>query len=112
MDRQITERLARVYREQASHVRYDQLSQLAYRHMIVLVEIFEGWAQDPKRTPEQTATLLGMAESYRTLAEEVGPSWDPPEPAMLTVVGWLARTILEEPTEGRTPSSRKTNSAG
>ena len=105
------EELARIFCEQARNLRYDQVSQLAYRHMIVLVDWFEGYAQDSRLTPEQTATLLGMAESYRTLAEEVGPSWEPPEPDMLTLVGWLARTILEEPTEGRTPSTRKAGPA-
>ena len=80
--------------------------------MIAMVDSFDGWAQGSERTPEQTAELLGMADAYRTLAEEVGPLWEPPEPDMLTIAGWLARTILEEPTEGQTPSTSKADPKG
>ena len=70
--------------------------QLAYRHMIALADTFEGWALDRRMTPEQTAKLVGWAESMRTLANEVGPDWNPPTPERLTLMGFLGRKVLDE----------------
>ena len=49
-----------------SHVK----PQLAYRHMIALADTFDGWAQDSRNSPEQSAQILGWAESMRRLAED------------------------------------------
>ena len=65
-------------------------TELAYRHLTALADTVDGWAQDQRNSPERTAKLLGLAESYRTLAEEVGSSWNPPEPAMLSLTGFIA----------------------
>jgi hypothetical protein len=69
---------------------------LAYRDIIALADIFEGWALDKQVTPEDTARLVGWAESMRTLAEKVGPDWDPPKPDRVSMVGFLGRHVLDE----------------
>jgi hypothetical protein len=76
----------------SDHVR----EQLAYRHMIALADAFEGWALDKRMTPEQTAKLVGLAESMRALADEVGANWNPPSPERLTLMGFLGRKMLDE----------------
>lgn len=75
----------------------------AHRHMMALAELFTGWALDGRFGPEQSASLLGWAEGWERLAEEVGPDWNPPEPVQLSLLQFLARSILGEPTAGRTP---------
>jgi hypothetical protein len=70
--------------------------QLAYHHMIYLADVFEGWALDKKFTPEESARTIGMAESMRALAEEVGPDWYPPDPKTLSFLGYIARRGLGE----------------
>jgi hypothetical protein len=74
--------------------------QLAYRHMIALADAFEGWSMDQRTLPEQSASLLGFAEALRRLAFEVGESWSPPEPTRLTLIGFMGRKLLDEPTPG------------
>ena len=76
----------------AEHIR----KQLAYRHMIALADVFEGWALDKQLTSEQTVRILGWAESMRALAVEVGPNWNPPTPEKLTLIGFLGREVLDE----------------
>jgi hypothetical protein len=83
--------------------------QLAYRHMVALADTFEGWAQDKRIGPERSAHLLGVAESMRTLAEEVGPSWNPPEPATVSIMGFLGRWMLKEPSPPPTLQLEKPN---
>jgi len=61
-----------------------------------LADVFEGWALDRRVTPEQTARFVGWAESMRTLAEKVGPDWDPPKSDKLTFMGFLGRRALDE----------------
>ena len=51
---------------------------------------------DARMTAEQTAKILGWAESLRQLAELVGPDWNPPEPERLTIMGFLGRQVLGE----------------
>jgi hypothetical protein len=70
--------------------------QLAFRHMIALADNFEGWAMDRRLSPEQTAKLVGWAESMRALADEVGPNWNPPKPDKLTLMGFLGRMVCDE----------------
>jgi DNA invertase Pin-like site-specific DNA recombinase len=76
----------------ADHLR----DELAYRHMIQLADVFEGWALDEQLNPEQTVKLVGWSESLRQLAELVGPNWDPPAPEQLTLVGLIGRRLLDE----------------
>lgn len=81
--------------------------QLAYRHMHALAEMFDGWAQDQRLSPERSAQLLDWAGSYRRLADGVGPTWNPPTPATVTIVGFLARRALGEPTPPPTPQLQR-----
>lgn len=90
--------LRRIFDEASAPASRHLREQLAHRHMIVLAEHFDGWALDRRLKPEQTARLVGWAESMRTLADEVGPDWDPPAPERLTLMGFLGRKLLGEPT--------------
>jgi hypothetical protein len=76
----------------SSHIR----EQLAYRHMVALADVFEGWALDARLTPEQSVKIIGWAESMRALADEVGPDWNPPAPERLTLMCFLGRKVLAE----------------
>ncbi|MER9840548.1 hypothetical protein NKJ59_04755 [Mesorhizobium australicum] len=94
----LPEGLARIF-DQAAEQRWseDLRKELGYRHMIHLADVFEGWAFDSRMTPEWTAKLAGWAGSMRTLAEEVGSTWDPPKPAgALSIVGLIGRTLMHE----------------
>ena len=65
--------------------------------MIHLADVFEGWAFDSRMTHEWTAKLAGWAGSMRTLAEEVGPDWDPPKlERRLSLIGFMGRNLLDE----------------
>jgi hypothetical protein len=90
--------LRRIFDEAATLKNDHKREQLAFRHMVALADHFEGWAMDTRLSPEQTAQLLGWAESLRQLAELVGPDWNPPEPERLTLLGFLGRTVLGEQT--------------
>ena len=88
--------LRQIFEQASGPMKEPIRDQLAYRHMIALADNFEGWALDARMTPEQTAKLVGWAESLRSLAEEVGPAWDPPTPDQLTLMGFLGRKVLDE----------------
>jgi hypothetical protein len=88
--------LRRIYEEAAALGANDPRDQLAYRHMLVLADHFEGWALDRQLTAEDVARLTGQAENMRQLAELVGPDWDPPRPERLPLLGFLAREMLGE----------------
>ena len=88
--------LQRIFDEAATLKNNHLREQLAFRHMVALADHFEGWAMDARLDPEQTARLLGWAESLRQLADLVGPDWNPPEPEQLTLWGFLGRTVLGE----------------
>jgi hypothetical protein len=90
------ERLLQVFKEAASPLSHDTKDQMGARHMLALAELFESWVFDRRLTPIQTTKLLGWAERFRRLAEEVGPDWDPPPPAQLSVLGYLGRVALDE----------------
>jgi len=92
------EGLARIF-DQAAEQRWseDLREELGYRRMIHLADVFEGWAFDSRMTPEWTAKLAGWAGSMRTLAEEVGPDWDPPKlERRLSLIGFMGRNLLDE----------------
>jgi hypothetical protein len=57
----------------------------------------KGGPLDKQVSPEQTAQLVGMAESMRALADDVGLDWNPPRPEKLTLMGFLGRKMLDEP---------------
>jgi hypothetical protein len=63
--------------------------------MLALADLFDGWAQCSKRTPEQISRLIRMADDSRELADLVGPNWNPPEPDKLSAIGFLARKPFE-----------------
>jgi len=88
--------LHRISEEAAALKSNDPRDQLAYRHMLALADHFEGWALDKQVSPAQVAILMGQAENMRQLAELVGPQWDPPRPEKLSLLGFLARTMLGE----------------
>jgi hypothetical protein len=88
--------LRRIFEETAALKARDSRDQLAYRHMIALADNFEGWALDKQVTREEAAELMGHAENMRQLAELVGPEWDPPRPEQLSLMGFLARRMLDE----------------
>lgn len=88
--------LQRLFEETAALKANDPRDQLAYRHMLALADHFEGWALDKQVTPRQVAELMGHAENMRQLAQLVGPQWDPPRPDQLSLLGFLARTMLGE----------------
>jgi hypothetical protein len=71
--------------------------------MIALADTYDGWAQDRRTSPEGSARWLGLAESMRQLAETVGPEWNPPTPATVSISGALARWVLNEPSPPATP---------
>lgn len=90
--------LARIF-DQAAEQRWseDLREEVGYRHMIHMADVFEGWAFDSRMSPEWTAKLMGWAGSMRTLAEEVGPDWDPPKPERrLSLIGFIGRNLLDE----------------
>lgn len=92
------EGLARIF-DQAAERRWseDLRKEIGYRHMKHLADVFEGWAFDSRMTPEWTAKLSGWAGSMRTLAEEVGATWDPPRPAgTLSLVGFIGRNLMDD----------------
>lgn len=91
-----SEELKRIFKEARQHQWPGVPEQLAYRHMIALADVFEGWALDKRLTPAQSAMIIGWAESMRSLAEKVGPNWNPPKPDKLTLVGFLGRKAFDE----------------
>jgi hypothetical protein len=97
------EDLENLFRNAAANPPRHLKFELAYRHMIAMADTLDGWAQDQRISPAQTAELLGWADSFRTIAEEVGPSWDPPAPATVSITGFLGRLILHEPSPPPTP---------
>jgi hypothetical protein len=82
----------RLEEKRKAHLR----EQSAYRHMIHLADVFDGWALDSRNTPEQSIMILGWADSLRELADEVGPDWDPPESGRLSLMGFLGRKAVGE----------------
>ncbi len=100
------DRLEAIFSENATSLSADMRHEHAYRHMVALAEIFTGWAMDGRFDRERSAALLGWAESWERLAGEVGPDWNPPEPEALSILQFLARSALGEPTAGRTPRDR------
>ncbi len=70
--------------------------ELSHRHMLGLADMFAGWSLDRRFSPERMASLLGWAEGLQRLADEVGPSWDPPRPVRLSIIGFLGRRVVGE----------------
>ena len=70
--------------------------ELSYKQMLRLADQFDDWAMEP-RDPKRNSSLMGAAESFRTLAHMVGPEWNPPpvEPENLSPIGFIARQIDE-----------------
>ena len=69
--------------------------ELSYRQMLLLADIFDGWAQGASMTPEQSGKLMGWAEGMRALAQQVGEAWNPPpvDPKELGPMGFIARKL-------------------
>jgi hypothetical protein len=65
--------------------------QLNYEQMIVLADMFIGWALSKKFDPKQSAWFVGFAEGLLAEADLVGPDWNPPEPEKVTIIGRMAR---------------------
>ncbi len=90
------DQLRRIFEEASGPMKEPIRDQMAYRHMIALADFFEGWALGARTTPEQSAKLVGWAESLRRLADDVGPDWEPPTPDRLTLMGFVGRKALGE----------------
>ena len=71
------------------------IEELNYSHMLALANSYEGWAQGERTSIENSAKLLGAATGFRRLADEVGPSWSPPEPDHISLIGAVARWLVE-----------------
>ena len=72
------------------HLRDD----LSYRHMLLLAECFEDWADTENGIGEERAAqLIGHARGMRNLAWLVGEDWSPPEPERLCMLVFLAREL-------------------
>ena len=67
---------------------------LTHRHMLLLAECYENWANtEPNVDQEHAAQLLGWAKGMKDLAWLVGEEWSPPEPERLCLTGFLAREL-------------------
>ena len=86
--------LADIFDQASSCPASNVKDELSYDRMLALADTFEGWSMDRRFGPEQSAKCLGYAEGLRRIADEVGPSWDPPEPEHLSAIGFLARQIV------------------
>lgn len=69
--------------------------QLSHAQMIALADRLVGWSMGDQMSPKQSANLLGIADGMRRLADEVGPSWSPPEPEKVSLLGFIGRWALE-----------------
>ena len=68
--------------ERISHVfaipPFATMESLTGQDMLDLSDLYEGWAQDGRNDALRAAMLLGWADGFRTLAAEVGASYEPP----------------------------------
>lgn len=71
-------------------------SELAYRHIVALGEMFSEWSLDSRLSREQRAKVVGWAAAMETLADVVGPTWNPPAPSSLSAFGFLGRRLCGE----------------
>jgi hypothetical protein len=69
--------------------------QLTYADMINVADTLTGWAMARGVSREWSARLIGWAETMQQLADKVAPSWSPPEPQSLSLIGYLARRLRE-----------------
>ena len=67
--------------------------QLGYEDMLALADMFEGWALGSNLSPLHCASYSGLAQAYQTLADEVGPDWNPKIVPPLGLLSALARDI-------------------
>lgn len=82
--------------------------ELSSEQMIALSDMFIGWAVYEKTEPERSAWLTGFAEGLLAEADLVGPEWTPPEPAELTLIGYLGRLANGDPVRpDQTPRGRQ-----
>ena len=82
--------------------------QLNIEQMISLSDMFVGWALDEKTEPKRSAWLTGFAEGLLAEAELLGSDWNPPEPATLSVIGFLGRVANGDKIRpDQTPSGRR-----
>jgi hypothetical protein len=87
--------LARAFEEAARHHWAGTTEQLSHVDMINLADTLTGWAMSRGVSREWSARLLGWADTMQTLADKVGPTWSPPEPRELSLIGFLARRLRE-----------------
>jgi hypothetical protein len=87
--------LARAF-EEAGRTRWKGVAeQLSHLDMINLADTLTGWAMSRGVSREWSGRLLGWAETMQQMADRVGPSWNPPEPKALSLIGLLARRLRE-----------------
>jgi hypothetical protein len=85
--------LAHAFEEAARNRWRGATKQLSHQDMIHLADTLTGWAMSRGVSREWSARLLGWAETMQQLADKVGPSWSPPEPQDLSLIGSLARRL-------------------
>jgi hypothetical protein len=89
LDRSISQEEAGLIQQACSVPPVAHLDCLTGDDMMNLADMYEGWAQDPRLAPLNTARLLGWADGMRMLASEAGAGYEPPasvpgEPVPLT----------------------------
>jgi hypothetical protein len=100
LDRPISREEAELIRQTCAIPPAAHLDCLTGDEMMRLADMYEGWAQDRRLAPLDTARLLGWADGMRTLASEVGADYEPPasvpgEPVPLTK--FLANSMSQAP---------------
>ena len=85
--------LARAFERAARHRWAGTTEQLSHVDMINLADTLTGWAMSRGVSREWSTRLLGWAETMQQLADKVGPTWNPPEPQELSLIGSLARRL-------------------
>jgi len=76
--------------------------EVGYRHLVALADMYTEWTLDERLSPEQKAQCLGRAKAVRSVAEDVGPDWNPPRPEDLSVLAIAALAA-----SGECPPPRK-----
>jgi hypothetical protein len=85
--------LARAFEEVMGNRWKGVADQLSHVDMINLADTLTGWAMARGVSREWSGRLLGWAETMQHMADKVGPSWKPPEPQTLSLIGSLARRL-------------------
>ena len=70
--------------------------QLSYLGMLGLAATYYEWIEDPNFGEKRVLQFKKLANSILLIANEVGPTWDPPDPSELSLTGFLGREIIRD----------------